>query len=98
MNNPDYISESSEKFFLRVEILKFFDVDPGSGKEKFRSWIEKVRVRNKHPGSATLQRTMTRVADPDFFDPIFFFINKKKHRRFVLQHNYMNNFANKFLN
>jgi hypothetical protein len=30
-----------------VKILKFFDAHPGSG-------MEKIRMRNKHPGSATL--------------------------------------------
>ncbi len=34
MNNPDIISESLETGFW-VKILKFFDADPGSGKEKF---------------------------------------------------------------
>jgi hypothetical protein len=33
MNNPDYISESLETIFL-VKILKFFDADLGSGKDK----------------------------------------------------------------
>jgi hypothetical protein len=33
MNNQDHISESLEKL-LWVKILKFFDVDPGSGMEK----------------------------------------------------------------
>jgi hypothetical protein len=46
MNNPDHISESLETIFW-VKILKFFDVDPGSG-------MEKTRIRDKHPGSATL--------------------------------------------
>jgi hypothetical protein len=41
----DHISESLETFFW-VKILKFFDADPG--------W-EKIRIRDKHPGSATLQ-------------------------------------------
>ncbi len=30
-----------------VKILKFFDVEPGPG-------MEKIRIRDKHPGSATL--------------------------------------------
>jgi hypothetical protein len=30
MNIPDYISDSLENFF-GLKILKFFDVDPGSG-------------------------------------------------------------------
>ncbi len=46
MNNPDHISESLKNSFW-VKILKFFDVDPGSGMEK--SWI-----RDNYPGSATL--------------------------------------------
>jgi hypothetical protein len=46
MNNPDIISESLETIFL-VKILKFFDVDPESG-------MEKIRIRDRHPGSATL--------------------------------------------
>jgi hypothetical protein len=46
MNNPDHISESLEPIFW-VKILEFFDVDPGSG-------MEKIRIRDKHPGSATL--------------------------------------------
>jgi hypothetical protein len=33
--------------FLGVKIFKFFDVDPESG-------MEKSRIRDKHPGSATL--------------------------------------------
>jgi hypothetical protein len=45
MNNPDHISESLETIF-GLKILKFFDSDPGSGMEKFR-------IRDKHPGSAT---------------------------------------------
>jgi hypothetical protein len=32
MNNPDQISESLENNFW-VKIIKFFDVDPGSGME-----------------------------------------------------------------
>jgi hypothetical protein len=46
MNNPDHISESLEAIF-GVKILKFFDADPGSGMEKIRIW-------DKHPGSAAL--------------------------------------------
>jgi hypothetical protein len=48
MNNPDHISESLEKIF-GVKILQFFDADPGSE-------MEKIRIRDKHPGSATLVR------------------------------------------
>jgi hypothetical protein len=46
MNKPDHISESLEPIFW-VKILEFFDVDPGAG-------MEKIRIRDKHPGSATL--------------------------------------------
>jgi hypothetical protein len=46
MNNLDHISESLETVFW-VKILKFFDADPGSG-------MENIRIRDKHPGSATL--------------------------------------------
>jgi hypothetical protein len=45
-NNPDHISESLLIFFW-VIIFKFYDADPGSG-------MEKIRIRYKHPGSATL--------------------------------------------
>jgi hypothetical protein len=48
MNNPDNISESQETIFM-VKLVKFFDADPGSGMEKFGSWI-----LDKHPGSTTL--------------------------------------------
>jgi hypothetical protein len=46
MNNPDHICESIETIFW-VKILKLFDADPRSG-------MEKIRIRGKHPGSATL--------------------------------------------
>jgi hypothetical protein len=48
MNNPDHISESIETIFW-FKILKFFDADPGSG-------MGKIRILDKHPGSATLFR------------------------------------------
>jgi hypothetical protein len=56
MNIPDHISESLEAIFL-VKILKLFyaDPDPGSGNLfDSRSGIqdEKIRIRDKHPGSA----------------------------------------------
>jgi hypothetical protein len=47
MNNPDHISESLKTIFW-VNILKFFDADPGS---EIRNG--KVRIRDKLPGSAT---------------------------------------------
>ncbi len=53
--HPDHISESLESIFW-VKIFKFFDagadlgifltLDPGSG-------MEKIRIRDKHHGSAT---------------------------------------------
>jgi hypothetical protein len=53
MNNPDHISEL--KTIFRIKILKLFDVDPGSaGWKKFGSGMVKSRIRDKHPGSATL--------------------------------------------
>jgi hypothetical protein len=48
---PDHISESLETIFW-VKILKFFDADPGW--KKFGSGLEKIRIRDIHPGSTTL--------------------------------------------
>jgi hypothetical protein len=42
MNNPDHIFESLETIFW-VKILKFFDVDPGSG-------IGKIQIRDEKFG------------------------------------------------
>ncbi len=50
MNNPDHISESLKTIFW-FKIRKFFDADPGSR-------MEKIRIRDKHPGAATLYRTL----------------------------------------
>jgi hypothetical protein len=50
MNNPDYISENLETIFW-VKILKFYDADPGW--KKFGSVMDKMWIRDKHPGSAT---------------------------------------------
>jgi hypothetical protein len=55
-NYPVYISASLETIFW-VKILKFFDVDLGSGiflTLDPGSGLEKIRIRDKHPGSATL--------------------------------------------
>jgi hypothetical protein len=46
MKNADHISESLETI-LWVKIGKFFYADPGSR-------MEKIRIRDKHPGSAVL--------------------------------------------
>jgi hypothetical protein len=50
MNNPDHISESFETIFWG-KIQKFFGADPGSE-------MEKIRIRDKHPGSATLLKIL----------------------------------------
>jgi hypothetical protein len=56
MNILDHISDSLETI-VWVKILEFFDADPelGSG-DLFDSGsgMEKVGIRDKHPGSATL--------------------------------------------
>jgi hypothetical protein len=58
MNIPDHISESLEIIFW-VKTLKFIDAEPDMGSEIFltldsRSGMEKIRIRDKHPRSATL--------------------------------------------
>jgi hypothetical protein len=56
MNSLDHVSESIETIFC-VKILKFFDVDPGSGMEKIRIREGKVSDPGSGiniPGSATL--------------------------------------------
>jgi hypothetical protein len=60
MNIPDHISESLETIFW-VKIIKFSDADadPESGKLfDPESGMEKIRIRDNHPGSATLHRTI----------------------------------------
>jgi hypothetical protein len=59
INKPDHISESLETIFW-VKMLKFFDVDPGW--KKFESGMEKILIRDKHLGSATL--TLSRRISP----------------------------------
>ncbi len=53
MNNPDHISENLETIF-GLKYLKFFDADPGSG-------MEKIRIRDKHSGSAILLHTLVEL-------------------------------------
>jgi hypothetical protein len=56
MNNPKHIFESLETIF-GVKILEFFDTDPGFGIRNLfdpGSLIEKIQIRDKLPGSATL--------------------------------------------
>jgi hypothetical protein len=58
MNIPDNNSESLETIF-GVKILKFFDADADSGSGNLFNpgyGNEKIRIRDKHPGSATLLR------------------------------------------
>ncbi len=51
--NTHPISESLETN-LFIKILNFFHADPGSG-------MEKIRTRDKHPGSATLRLAYLRA-------------------------------------
>jgi hypothetical protein len=51
INNQHHISQSLETIFLG-SILQFFDADPGW--KQFGSEMEKNRIRDKHPGSATM--------------------------------------------
>jgi hypothetical protein len=60
MNNPDNISESLETFF-GFKILKFFNVDPGSG-------MEKNSDPGLNPGSETLPWRVKRESKLAGFD------------------------------
>ncbi len=54
MNNPDRIFREFKINFLGLKYLgTFFDADPGSG-------LEKILIRDKHPGSATLRTSSPR--------------------------------------
>ena len=53
MNIPDYFSESLETVIM-VKILKFFEADPDLGSGVLLTLDGKIRIRDKHPGSATL--------------------------------------------
>jgi hypothetical protein len=55
INNLYRIFESLETIFW-VKILKFFYSDPGW--KKFGSGMETIRIRDKHPRSATLVGTI----------------------------------------
>jgi hypothetical protein len=57
MNIADHISESLKKDFWLYKVLKFFDADSDLGSRNLfdpGSGMEKIRIRDKHPGSATL--------------------------------------------
>ncbi len=56
--------------FFGVKILKFFDEDPGSGIRVGDSLdpgsgMEKSRIRDNHPGSATLEGREKKVRKTD---------------------------------
>jgi hypothetical protein len=55
MNIPDHVSESVKKNFW-VKIPNFIDADPDPGSGIFLTLDpgEKIRIRDKHPGSAML--------------------------------------------
>jgi hypothetical protein len=60
MHIPDRISDSLETNFW-VKILKFFDANPDPAIFATRdpgSEMENIRIRDKHPGSATLRGTV----------------------------------------
>jgi hypothetical protein len=57
MNYPDHTSKSSETIFL---VFKFFDADPESF--YLGPALEKIWIRNEHPGSATLEAAKHRTA------------------------------------
>jgi hypothetical protein len=60
MNNPDHISEFRKKFLGLKYLNSLMWIRDG----KIRIRDGKNWIRDKHPGSATLRRTMNRV-DPD---------------------------------
>ena len=71
MNNPDHISESLETIFGFKYLNSLMRIpDPGPGWKESGSGMEKTRIRDKHPGSATLflsvvKRKMFAVSLPD---------------------------------
>jgi hypothetical protein len=59
MNILDHISESLETIFCD-KLLKFFDADADPGSVNLfdpGSGMEKIRIREKHPRSATLHKS-----------------------------------------
>ncbi len=57
MNIPELFPRASEKIF-RLRILKFFDTDPDLFYPGSRIRDGTIRIRNKHPGSASLARVI----------------------------------------
>jgi hypothetical protein len=53
MNIPDHISESSQKQFFGLQILKFFDADPDPGSGIFLTLdpVSGMEKKNSDPGS-----------------------------------------------
>ena len=64
LNISDHIPESLVSIF-RLKMLQFFVADPDPGPGAFLSWIRvqngKIRIRDKHPGSATLLQSVTLI-------------------------------------
>jgi hypothetical protein len=53
INTPDYFPRETMKQLFGSKMLKFFVAGPGSGAfATLNLW--KIRIRDKHPGSATL--------------------------------------------
>jgi hypothetical protein len=64
MNILDHISESLETISCN-KIIKFFDADADPGSVHLfdpGSGMEKIRIREKHPGSATLHKKQLEAA------------------------------------
>jgi hypothetical protein len=61
MNNPDPVSENLETIVLGYNTLSSLMRirDPGWKNSGPGSRMEKIRIREKHPGSATLGRTIS---------------------------------------
>jgi hypothetical protein len=64
MNIPDHFFVSLETVF-RLKMLKFFVADPDLFDPGSEIRDGKIRIRDKHPGSATL------VLGPEFFSSFF---------------------------
>ncbi len=54
MNNPDHVSESLRNYFLGLKYLNSLMRIRDPGWKIFGSGMEKIRIRDKHPSSATL--------------------------------------------
>ncbi len=69
MNNPIMFPRALKQFFGLTP--KFFDLDPGSGMEKFRIRDGEIRIRDKNPRSATL--VAAKFLFLDFLKKTYFF-------------------------